>query len=68
MWLNSWKRKILKCIYGPVIENERWIIRTNNKLRMLYKDIDVVPNMRERKLQWLSENAGKERRGLILLQ
>jgi hypothetical protein len=51
--LNTWERKILRCIHGPVVENEYWRIGTNHELQILYKDTDIVADIRRRSLQWL---------------
>jgi hypothetical protein len=31
--LGAWERKILRSIYGPVVEHGTWRIRTNQELR-----------------------------------
>jgi hypothetical protein len=33
--LNTWERKILKRIYGPVVEQAIWRIKTNHELQEL---------------------------------
>jgi hypothetical protein len=33
--LNTWERKILRYIHGPVVENKYWRIRTNHELQVL---------------------------------
>jgi ribosomal 50S subunit-associated protein YjgA (DUF615 family) len=35
------------------MENEYWRIRTNQELQELYKDPDIVADLRRRRLQWL---------------
>jgi hypothetical protein len=35
--LNMWERKILRKVYGPVMEQGVWRIRRNEELRELYK-------------------------------
>jgi hypothetical protein len=40
--LNTWEREIIMKIYGPVVEQGIWRIRTNQELRDLYKDLDLV--------------------------
>ena len=32
----------MRCMYGPMVEQGVWIIRTNQELRELYKDLDIV--------------------------
>jgi hypothetical protein len=48
---NTWERKILRCIHGPVVEIEYWRIRTNDELQVLYEDPDIVADIRRRRLQ-----------------
>jgi hypothetical protein len=40
--LNTFKRKILRRIYGPTQEGGRWRPRWNNELYTLYKDLNIV--------------------------
>ena len=44
--LGTWERKILR-LYGPVVEQGMWSIRTNEELRELYRHIDIVADTRE---------------------
>ena len=44
--MGTWERKILRRLYGPVIEQGMWSIRTNQELRELYKNIDVVAGIK----------------------
>jgi len=37
--LDTWERKILR-IYGPVVEQGIWRIRTNQEMREIYKDLN----------------------------
>jgi hypothetical protein len=39
-----WERKILR-IYGQVVEQGMWKIRTNQELRELCQDIDVIADI-----------------------
>ena len=50
--LNIWERKILQKIYGPVIENDIWRIRTNQELYHLYKDPPIVTSIKKGRLRW----------------
>ena len=45
--LGTWERKILRRLYGPVVEQGMWSIRTNEELRELYKHIDTVEDTRK---------------------
>lgn len=40
--LNTWEMEILRTIYGPVVEQGIWTIRTNQELQVLCKDLDIV--------------------------
>jgi hypothetical protein len=45
--LNTWDRKISGKIYGPVAEKGIWRTRTNQELRELYKDLDIVADIKK---------------------
>jgi hypothetical protein len=51
--LSTWVREILRRIYGPVVEQGMWRIRTNNELRELCKDLNAVMNIIKKKLEWI---------------
>jgi len=38
--LCTWERKILRTIYGLVVEQGIWRIRSNQELRVLYEDLE----------------------------
>jgi hypothetical protein len=40
--INSFERKILRRIFGPVNENGQWRCRYNKELYELYEDLDLV--------------------------
>jgi hypothetical protein len=44
--LNTWEREIFRKIYGPMVEQGIWRIKTNQELRELYRDIDIVVNIK----------------------
>jgi hypothetical protein len=50
--LNTWERKILR-IYGPVVKQEIWRIRTNQELQELHKDLDIVADIKKKGLEWI---------------
>jgi hypothetical protein len=57
---DTWKKEILRIIYGPVAEQEIWKIRTNQELRELYKDLDkVVVDIKKERLEWIGHVARK---------
>jgi hypothetical protein len=48
--LGTWKRKILRRIYRPVVEQGMWRKRTNQELRELHKDLDTVAHINKKRL------------------
>jgi hypothetical protein len=50
--LGTFKRKILRRIYGPINENGQWRCGYNTELYELYKDIDIVNDVKLKRLQW----------------
>jgi hypothetical protein len=50
--LNTFERKILRRIYGPIQERERWLPRWNNELYTLYNDLNIVEDIKIRRLGW----------------
>jgi hypothetical protein len=51
--LSTWMRKILRRTYRPVVEQGMWRIRTNQDLRELCKDLNIVTNIKKKKLEWI---------------
>jgi len=47
--MGTWEWKILRRIYGSMVEQGMWRLRTNEELRELYKDLYIVADI-ERKL------------------
>jgi hypothetical protein len=50
--INSFKRKILGRIFGPVNESGQWRSRDNKELYELHKDLDLVTFVKLKRLQW----------------
>ena len=50
--LSIFERKILRRIYGPVIDGGRWRIRTNQELYQLCGENDIVKFCKLSKLRW----------------
>jgi hypothetical protein len=48
--MGTWERKILT-IYGPVIEQGIWRMRTNQELRELYKELGIVADNKQKRLE-----------------
>jgi hypothetical protein len=53
--LNTWERKILGMMYGPVIEQGSWKMRTKEELCELYKELDMVTDIKNKRLKWIRE-------------
>jgi hypothetical protein len=49
--LGAFERKILRRIYGTINENGPWRCRYNTDIYELYKDIDIVTDIKLRRLQ-----------------
>jgi hypothetical protein len=49
--LGTWERKILR-IYGPVVEQGLWRIRSYQELMELYKDLDIIADIKKEILEW----------------
>jgi len=51
--LNIFETKILQRIYGPTHERGCWRPRWNNELYSLYKEPNIVEDIKIRKLEWV---------------
>uniref|UniRef100_T1I8U7 Uncharacterized protein n=1 Tax=Rhodnius prolixus TaxID=13249 RepID=T1I8U7_RHOPR len=51
--LRCWERKVLRIIYGPVVENGTYRSRKNAELMALYEEADVVKGIKIGRLRWL---------------
>jgi len=52
--LNTFERKILRRIYCPTQEGGRWRPRWNSELYSLYKEPNIVEDIKIRRLGWAS--------------
>jgi hypothetical protein len=50
--LNTFERKILRRICGPTHEGGCWRLRWNNELYSLYKEPNIVEDIKIRRLEW----------------
>lgn len=50
--LDKFERKILRRIYGPKLDGDRWRIRYNEEIYDMYKDIKVTTFIKIQRLQW----------------
>ena len=51
--LNTWERKILRRIYGPVAEAGLWRSRTNEEVYSLYGEPSLVTEIKRARIRWL---------------
>jgi hypothetical protein len=51
--ISTWERKVLRKISGPVNERNVWRIRSNQGLRCMYQDLDLVTTISKSRLKWL---------------
>jgi hypothetical protein len=49
--IQTWERKVLRKIYGPVYDNGIWRIRTNKELVALYQELDIVADIKKARLR-----------------
>jgi hypothetical protein len=63
--VSTWERKILSRTGGPVAEQGIWRIRTNQKLRELHKDLDIVAGIKKKKLEWIEHAVRRIREGQL---
>jgi hypothetical protein len=50
--LNTWERKILRKIFGPINDQGAWRKRYNHELYNLYKGPDTVASIKSQRLRW----------------
>jgi hypothetical protein len=51
------EENIREDIYRPVVEQGSWKMRTNQELCELYKDFDIVTDIKNRRLKWVGQVA-----------
>ncbi|XP_018576050.1 uncharacterized protein LOC108914683 [Anoplophora glabripennis] len=51
--LRVWERKILRNIYGGKEVNGMWERRTNNEIKELYKEPDIIGVIKAQRIRWL---------------
>jgi len=47
--LRIWERKVLRKIFGPICVAGYWRSRTNEEVRLLYGELDIVTEIKKRK-------------------
>jgi len=48
-----WERKALRKIFGPICVAGYWTSRTNEEVRQLYGELDIVIEIKKGRLRWL---------------
>ena len=51
--INTWERKVLKRIFGPVNESGVWRTRTNKELSDLWQETDLTALIKIQRIKWL---------------
>ena len=49
--LSTWERKVLTRVHGLAVEQVIWRVRTDQELRELYKDLDIVEDIKKKRLE-----------------
>ena len=49
--LRLWERKVLRKIFGPICVAGYWRSRTNEEVRQLYGELDIVTEIKKRKTE-----------------
>ena len=50
--IRRWERKILRRIYGGVLDAGMWRMRTNAELYELHKEPDIVTVIKQGRIRW----------------
>lgn len=61
--LEIWERKVLRKIFGGKKTEEGWVRRSNEELKTLYKETNIIGIVRSQRLRWLGhiERMSEER-------
>jgi hypothetical protein len=58
--LNAFEKKILRRIYGPTQEGGCWRPRWNNELYSLYSELNIVEDIKIKRLEWAGHGRRKD--------
>ena len=61
--MGTWERKISR-IYGPAVEQGIWRI-SDQELRELYKDLDIVADIKKKRLEWIGHIVGMDQGRIV---
>jgi hypothetical protein len=53
--LPVFEKKVVRRIYGPVREGERWRIRSNREVQEILRGEDIVKFLKSQRLAWLGD-------------
>ena len=51
--LGTWETKIFRRVYGPVVEQGMWRVGSDQELRELYNDLDIVADVKKKRFKWI---------------
>jgi len=51
--MGIWERKILRRIFGTLVERGMWRMRNNQELSEMHKDLDIVEDVKNERLEWI---------------
>lgn len=68
--LDTWERKVLRIIYGPIVENGVWRSRYNHELYKLYNQPRISRIVKSSRLRYAGHvmRMGKERHPIAILE
>ena len=62
---NTWERKVLRRIYGPVVEQVIRRIRTNQELQELCKGLAILADIKKKRLKWIGHLVRMDQRRVV---
>ena len=48
--METWRREVLRMIYGLIMDQNGWRIRTNDELQVMYRKLNIVTTVKVRRL------------------
>jgi hypothetical protein len=63
--LGAWTRTILRRIHGPVVEQGIWRKRSNQEFREQYKNLDIVADIKEKRVEWIGHVVRTDQRRTV---